>query len=254
MSENFIEFECGETPFPEKIRNLGTIGNAKISPASKFVYLALRWSKSVLSKPDRRFDPSYLFMERRFGVSSTTYKKALDELEDIEAISVDYDRMCDKKYLIIDILKSKDDIAERIPSVIITTEVLTVPQKLFLALLWKMMYVDGNKNTISTYLSSHSIAKSLKTIGISRAATYSRLKELSDKDSGFINIIDMRDDGGFSVKVDVITKIWQYEDDLWAPFKMLGGKKKDYPVYKKPKSGDFKIEDGVVIKQPNNSL
>jgi len=250
MKKNFIEFKGGETPLPERIRKLRTVGNDAISPASKFVYLAIRWTKGVLETENKRFDPSYTFMKKKFAISSNTYQKALLELEQANAISVMRKMSEDGKkvHITVDILESKQEKAERIPSVILTTSVLTVYQKLFLALLWKIFYIDGDLKTISTYHSSTKIAGDLELIGISKRATYKRLSELSNPDSGFVNIIKMRDDNGISIDLSAINALWQYEDDIWARFKMLGGKRGDYPVYQKPKAGDFKLEGDRIIK------
>lgn len=239
--KNFIEFDGGETQLPDNVRSASP---KELSLTTKFVYLALKWVKGVLRED---FSPSYKFMNKRFGISSISYSKALKELSEAEVIKVGYSFSGEKKFLKIDML-GRDNVSDRIPSVILTTECLTTQQKVFLAMLWKLMYVDGDIRSVSTSYSPHAIDKHLKGLGLSRTPIYNRITELSSPDSGFINILEDRGDGCLSINLNILYALWQYEDDLWAKFKHCGGKKDDYPVYKKPKAGDFIFDGRKIVK------
>lgn len=245
MEQEKIE-EMRFLKYPMRMRNQ-TVFSGEFLPSAKLVYTFILYMQEY----NEDFSPSSKFMERRFGISQPTFSKSVVALEKFGYVEIVKNTNCRTKNTIKIIWDKIDStMFSMIPNCIINTDVYTNDQKLFLILLCNI-----NKATygghIFTSRSVLSIYKSMKGMGIGENSVYARIKELSDPNSGFINCLEIID-GSVYINTDVLLLI---SERCVSAFEYSIQSKIKYPVYTKPKKGDFYIdlEAKKIRKRKNGS-
>lgn len=232
MEQEKIE-EIRFVKYPMKMRNQ-IVFSREFLPSAKLVYAFILYMQEY----NEDFSPSSKFMERRFGISQPTFSKSVVALEKFGYIEIVKNTNCRTKNTIKIIWdKIYDTMFTMLPNCIINTDVYTNDQKLFLILLCNLSKAAyGGK--IYTSRSVLSVYKSMKGMGVGENSVYARIKELSDPESGFINCLDIID-GSVYINTDVLLLI---SDRCISSFENAMQTKIQYPIYTKPKKGDFYID------------
>lgn len=211
---------------------------SELSTISKFAYLIILEYKAKFKKDS----PSYKFMYSKYGISNPTYRKCLVELEKFGVISYKtYFQSDGKKRIKISIVreKIKSQGVVHIPRCIISCDTYNSNQKIFIAMVWKLIVSDKRYPDLFFPHSDNAISKSLFKDGWCRASVLKMLKELSDPSYGFVPILT-KHKFGYSINKAALSAIEQRNNERWE-------EADKYPIYTKPSAFDFTYveEDGV---------
>lgn len=235
---------------PDRIRDQ-KVFSGDFRSSAKLVYIYMLYMQEY----NEDFSPSYQFMEKRFGISQPTFSKSLLALEKYGYVKIErgYDSQNKNSRNKIRVIWEKVDsrVFSMIPNYIINTDIYTNDQKLFIILLFSFcksvvkgdMFIRKNISDIVSFM---------KGAGIGINSIYARIKELSDPNSGFINLIRIKDDGIFIDPYVIISiserALKNFTDSINSGLK--------YPVYEKPDRFDFSYSDQLhmIIKNSPNRI
>ncbi|MGL5690343.1 MAG: hypothetical protein ACRDD8_05910 [Bacteroidales bacterium] len=207
-----------------------------VSASSKFIYIMLKYHSDKNKMFGSDFSPSYSFVNKKYGISTGTYRQALKELSEIGAIKYTVTTVNKKSYLNISVIQKNEDYFEFIPNILIFTRCLTYQQKLFIILLWKWMNKKvGDSNMLISRFIITDIITRLEKIGISKRTAYRHLSELSNPDSGYVNLLSKTDDGYYMFNLVSLLELYEMENSLMEYY----GETTQTRTYVKPKEGDF---------------
>ena len=232
--------------FPNRMRDQKTSAN-DFRASAKLVYIFILYMQEY----DEDFSPSHQFMERRFGISQPTYSKSIIALEKLGYIEVIRSSNMRHRNKINVIWKNIDSLMfTMIPHCIINTDVYTNDQKLFLILLMSFSATSDTRRQFSAKTVAD-IYNFMREVGFGLNAIHSRIKELSRPDSGFINCIDVCEDGIY-INMDALFNI---SERCFEMFSLAVNNGKKYAIYEKPKKGEFYFdpEKRRIIKRKNGN-
>lgn len=244
--EKEISKELRFIKYPNRVKNQ-EVFSGEFLPSAKLVYAFILYMQEY----NEDFSPSYKFMERRFGISQPTFSKSVMALEKFGYVEVEKNINFKSRNIIRIIWEKVDsEMFTMLPNCIINTDVYTNDQKLFLILLLNLSKSDQQGKIFSSK-SIKSIYRSMKGLGIGENSVYSRIKELSDKNSGFINCLEIID-GSVYINIDALFLI---SERCFGEFQHAFKNKKGYPVYIKPKKNDFYFdwEKKKIVKRSNGN-
>lgn len=238
------------TKLPDEVRDQQVShkdGTDGVSTNSKLVFLLIKWCKDR----DNKISPSYVYMRDRFGIFEKTYQKALDELESNNIITTYIEEFRHAGRLCIDISKDimKSSKFEMIPNAILTTDVYTNNQKIFLAMLWKL-FKKKSMTDYHTTMSARKISSQMEGIGFSKTSVYKLIKELSG--DGYIPVLN-DSNGKISLNYNILLALSDRIIFRNEECRDMGMK---YAPYKSPDKGDFELisgDSGVGIIQTQKS-
>lgn len=220
---------------PREVRDK-RVGNG-LMPSAKYVYLCLVYIYTY----DNKKHKSHQFISRRFGVSQSTYSRAISALQDLDLVKVDRvgnERGKGYHKLIVTLNWDKIDKGnfDMIPNHIINTDVFTNDQKLFILLIWK--YFRPVNGTLQTDKSPNEIINDLEGIGIGVNSAKFRIRELTGEGERFVPLlIKIGNKLMLNHAVDQAISsrcIARFEEAI------AEGSKLQYPIYKKPEEFEFK--------------
>ncbi|WP_282016154.1 hypothetical protein [Marinifilum flexuosum] len=200
---------------------------------------------------EKTFDPSYSFMEKRFGINRSAYHKAIKQLSKLHFIQYQKIKKGNHEYLEIEILSAHNELNnyEMFPSIFIQSPALTHEQKILLSSIWIEMFKDAEQRATYTGYSTNKLFEKNKKIGLSKNIFYRTLNQLTISDSGFVNVFNVVN-GTYELNYKVIMSLVNINDLEWADHKG----KRSYPEYIEPIVGDFVMCDGAVIDNRENNI
>lgn len=199
----------GYTKLPATVKNKAKSGKAPLSVKTKLIYVFILYCKRHKNK--KKFNPTYAFMKKAFGITSATYKKALDELASANMLYVEYVQRGLTGALKITL---NDEIAEsgkytQVPNVLLRTSMLTNSHKMFMAFLWSSFVKKKTTDDYYMTMSESKVCEVMSKIGFSKATVYKMLKEMSDPTIGYINILT-KDEYGYRINHHIIEAMYAY--------------------------------------------
>lgn len=237
------------TQFPNKLRK----DASGIDPTSKFVFVILL--REIKSHVGKKFNPSYRYIEKYYGINARAWKKSLQELQDGGYIKVD-SKDSPRSGLNIEISPQylTGEKYSMFPNGILLSDVFTVNQKIFIGFMIGEFLKDYRNNEGIIRLTKYKISEKLASISFKKTFIYRTLEELSNPDSGYVNIF-IKTTAGYMFNFASFVAITDRSFDMYYCDECNG--KYYRKKYTSPEKGQFKycetthsiIEDTSVIKQ-----